>query len=93
MNLALKRLKNEITYTLPNNVPARYLSGGRYIFTAYGCALLERDSGSSWARLTLATVLFALILLAFSFLFALQKGGAEELVALSTRSVFPVILK
>ena len=34
----------EISYTLPTNIPSRYLSGGKHIFTAYGCALLERQT-------------------------------------------------
>lgn len=37
----------EISYNLPPDVPARYLSGGTPIFTAYGCALLERHTACS----------------------------------------------
>lgn len=40
--------EQEISYTLPPNVPPRYLTGGKYIFTAYGCALLERQTEKSY---------------------------------------------
>lgn len=41
---AFERYKQELTYDLPPNIPTRYLTGGKYIFTAYGCALLERQT-------------------------------------------------
>ncbi len=47
-NLDRIALSTKFTYTLPPNVPARFLSGGRYIFTAYGCALLERQTPKSF---------------------------------------------
>ncbi len=38
---------SEITTNLPPDTPARYLAGGRPLFTAYGCALLERETAKS----------------------------------------------
>lgn len=38
----------EISYDLPPGVPARYFSGGTPIFTAYGCALVERQTAKSF---------------------------------------------
>jgi ATP-dependent DNA helicase DinG len=35
---------SEIIYKLPDGVPDRYLTGGAFIFAAYGCALLERQT-------------------------------------------------
>ena len=37
---------SEIIYKLPDNTPARYLNNGTFIFTAYGCALTERQTKS-----------------------------------------------
>jgi len=39
--------EHEINYALPPNIPARYLAGGKHILTAYGCALLERQTEKS----------------------------------------------
>lgn len=48
MHPALDKITQQITYTLPPGVPARYLSGAKYIFTAYGCALLERQTAKGF---------------------------------------------
>lgn len=45
--LAEQIYKQEISYELPPDVPHRYLSGATPIFTAYGCALLERQTAKS----------------------------------------------
>ena len=39
--------KREISYDLPPGIPARYLADGNFVFTAYGCALLERQTTKS----------------------------------------------
>lgn len=44
-----RRLKNhayinEISKDVPPGTPARYLRGGKFLFAAYGCALLERQT-------------------------------------------------
>lgn len=39
--------KREISYDLPLGIPARYLADGDFVFTAYGCALLERHTTKS----------------------------------------------
>ena len=39
---------NEITTTLPQGTPARYLATGTPLFCAYGCALLERQTAKSY---------------------------------------------
>ncbi|MDL2238488.1 ATP-dependent DNA helicase [Christensenellaceae bacterium OttesenSCG-928-K19] len=38
----------EISTTLPPGTPARYISNGRPLFAAYGCALLERRTAKSY---------------------------------------------
>ena len=43
---ALHIYAREISYDLPD-IPARYLSGGTPLFTAYGCALVERQTEKS----------------------------------------------
>ncbi len=40
---------HEISYTLPPDAPARYLSSSKFIFTAFGCALIERSATKSYA--------------------------------------------
>lgn len=37
----------EISYDMPHDVPPRFLAGGKPIFIAYGCALLERQTTMS----------------------------------------------
>ncbi|MEA5003849.1 MAG: hypothetical protein VB081_10155, partial [Christensenella sp.] len=37
----------EISYDMPPDIPPRFLAGGKPIFTAYGCALLERQTTRS----------------------------------------------
>ena len=37
----------EISYDMPADLPPRFLSGGTPIFTAYGCALLEKQTAKS----------------------------------------------
>ena len=53
----------EISRELPDDIPRRYLTNGEPLFTAYGCALLERNTGKSWAyrALNLETGLTELI--------------------------------
>jgi len=41
-------IQREISRTIPDNIPARYLSNGKPILTAFGCALVERDTGKSY---------------------------------------------
>lgn len=38
----------EISYELPAGIPARYLAGGTPLFTAFGCALVERRTPKSF---------------------------------------------
>jgi len=33
---------SEIIYEYPANTPERYLQGGKFLFMAYGCAIIER---------------------------------------------------
>ena len=40
---------HEISYTLPPDAPARYLTSGKFIYTAFGCALIERSAIKSYA--------------------------------------------
>lgn len=40
--------ENEIMKELPIGIPARYIAGGNPIFTAYGCALIERRTVKSY---------------------------------------------
>ncbi|MDL2293277.1 ATP-dependent DNA helicase [Ruminococcaceae bacterium OttesenSCG-928-D13] len=37
----------EISYDMPPDIPPRFLTGGTPIFTAYGCALLERQTAKN----------------------------------------------
>ena len=37
---------SETIYEPPENIPARYLANGKFLFTAYGCALTERQTVS-----------------------------------------------
>ena len=46
MSNAQERHMNEIIYELPANTPERYLTGGEFLFVAYGCAVLERQTPS-----------------------------------------------
>lgn len=39
---------SEVIYELPPGVPARLLNGGKFLFAAYGCALLERQTAKSY---------------------------------------------
>ena len=39
---------SEISHELPENVPSRYLSDGEFLFTAFGCALMERATKRSY---------------------------------------------
>lgn len=41
-------IKREISRNIPNNLPLRLLNGGTPILTAYGCVLVERDTGKSY---------------------------------------------
>lgn len=45
---AVNIYKHEISYDLPQEVPKRYLVNGTLVFTAYGCALLERQTVKSY---------------------------------------------
>ena len=45
--MAANIYKREISYDLPPGIPARYLVDGNFLFTAYGCALLERQTAKS----------------------------------------------
>ncbi|MDL2248455.1 ATP-dependent DNA helicase [Tyzzerella sp. OttesenSCG-928-J15] len=38
----------EISYSIPGDIPARYLAKGTPLFTAYGCVLLERQTAKSY---------------------------------------------
>ena len=40
----IARHLSEILYELPANTPERHLSAGKFLFMAYGCALLERQT-------------------------------------------------
>ncbi|MCL1883946.1 MAG: ATP-dependent DNA helicase [Defluviitaleaceae bacterium] len=40
------RHMSEIIYEIPENTPERYLSTGKFLFSAYGCAVLERQTPS-----------------------------------------------
>jgi len=40
------RHANEIIYEIPAITPERYLSGGKFLFVTYGCAVLERQTPS-----------------------------------------------
>lgn len=41
-----ERHASEIIYKIPDNTPERHLSGGKFLFMAYGCAVLERQTPS-----------------------------------------------
>jgi len=36
----------EIIYSYPPNTPEKYLQGGKFLFMAYGCAIIERQTPS-----------------------------------------------
>ena len=40
--------EKEITNDLPTGLPSRYTAGGKTLFVAYGCALLERRTPKSY---------------------------------------------
>jgi ATP-dependent DNA helicase DinG len=44
----MKNIEREISRTIPGDIPSRYLKAGEAILTAYGCVLLERDTGKSY---------------------------------------------
>ena len=44
----MKNIQREISKTLPPNLPDELLAKGEPIFTAYGCAMLERDRGNDY---------------------------------------------
>jgi len=41
-------IKREISRNIPSDVPRHFFNGGTPILTAYGCALLERDTGKTY---------------------------------------------
>ena len=40
--------EQEISYDLPQDIPHRYLNGGKPLFIAFGCILIEFNKGRSW---------------------------------------------
>jgi ATP-dependent DNA helicase DinG len=45
---SMKNIKSEISRTIPGDIPSRFLTAGEPILTAYGCVLLERDTGKNY---------------------------------------------
>ncbi|MDR1703820.1 MAG: hypothetical protein LBS19_03935, partial [Clostridiales bacterium] len=41
-------VQREISRTIPKDIPARFISEETPLLTAYGCVLLERDTGKSY---------------------------------------------
>ncbi len=41
-------IQREISRTIPTNIPARFTAQETPLFTAYGCVLVERDTGKSY---------------------------------------------
>ena len=44
----MKNIQREISRNIPTTLPEALSNRGEPIFTAYGCAMLERDTGSSY---------------------------------------------
>jgi len=43
-----KKIEREISRNIPNNIPIRITESTVPLLTAYGCVLMERDTGKSY---------------------------------------------